>query len=158
MALGATDGVVEINVAQSSATSSLLPPSTILLDTFPGCHPTPGSEAVELHRLDDQVNLDGHNVLLQTDVQGAEREVLNGAPATLGTAVPLLSWNSRLSRSTTVSRFITEMLSFMADSGYELVALDPGFRSPVDGTHLSFDGVFHRHSARQPSPQSRLPD
>lgn len=80
VALGATDGVAELLVAQDTDSSSLLPATPRLTSEFAEAKAV-GHRPVPLRRLGsviDASSLDGR-CLLKLDVQGFELEVLRGA-------------------------------------------------------------------------------
>jgi len=85
MAIGDTDGDIDINVSDSTDLSSALDASDDLLRTLPKTHSTE-RVTVPLRRLDTVLPEwigDAKTIFLKIDTQGFERNVLNGAPETL---------------------------------------------------------------------------
>jgi FkbM family methyltransferase len=79
-ALGAVGGVLDLNVSESDDSSSLLAPTDLQLDAFPGTSCV-ASVPVKIRRLDDAVEAGriAEPFLLKIDVQGFELDVLRGA-------------------------------------------------------------------------------
>lgn len=143
-ALGRVAGHAAINVASQGDSSSLLP----LADAHRRAAPYVeyvGTQEIRVERLDDiagQYLADGERAFLKLDTQGFEREVLAGATETLMRCAGLqleLSFVPLYEGGP----LIDEMLSYVYDRGFRMVALDPGFTSP-DGPMLQADGVFFR--------------
>ncbi len=85
MAIGDSDGDIEINVSDSTDMSSALDASDDLLRTLPKTQSTE-RVTVPLRRLDTVLPEsigDARNIFLKIDTQGFERNVLNGATETL---------------------------------------------------------------------------
>src|SRR6201999_3589650 len=88
--VGDRGGEIEINLAQNSASSSVLP----MLDAHLAAAPHSryiGKEIVPLSRLDDllESTVGGRKIFLKLDVQGFEGYVLNGAEHILAKALAL---------------------------------------------------------------------
>jgi FkbM family methyltransferase len=146
MALGDRSGEVEINVAQNSASSSLLP----MLDAHLAAAPHSryiAREIVPLCRLDDVLGstVDGRKIFLKLDVQGFERSVLNGAERTLG-ASSALQLEMSLLPLYQGETLMPEMQQLLRSKGFVLWDLQPGFRDPVTGRLLQVDAVFAKQN------------
>jgi FkbM family methyltransferase len=162
MALGATTGQVEINIAANSFSSSILP----MLDSHLTAAPNSAylqKEKVPLRRLDDIVNellvdnldnldnLDGaqttsapsRHIFLKLDVQGYESQVLAGAAQLLRhtLAVQLEMSLLPLYEGETL---MPQMHAAMAAKGFDLWDLEPSFRDPNTGRLLQIDAIFTR--------------
>lgn len=147
-ALGDVAGPVEINIAGNSYSSSLLGMLPAHETSAPESRYI-GKERIEVKRLDDIFDtlVEGaRNIYLKVDTQGFERNVIDGARTKLpiiGTVqlelslVPLYAGEM----------LFPEMLSFMRDAGYRLVALEPGFSDHASGELLQADGIFRRIDA-----------
>jgi hypothetical protein len=88
-------------------------------------------------------DLDPERTLLKIDVQGYERDVLDGAvktlPAFLGvrtemSLVPLYEGQA----------LMPEIVELLARHGFELWHVEPGFTEPGTRRLLQLDGVFFR--------------
>lgn len=145
MALGETDGEVQINIAGNSASSSVLPMADLHRSAAPVSGYV-GNEAVPLRRLDtiDHPAIAGARaLLLKIDTQGYEMPVLRGATALLPKVKGI-----QLELSTAVlyegQTTYLEMIQWLHSQGYALWNLLPGFTDPQSGRMLQFDGVFFR--------------
>jgi FkbM family methyltransferase len=145
MAMGDHDGVVTINIAGNSASSSILD----MLDSHRHAAPYAsyvGSEEVPVRRLDSVQHpfLDeSTRPFLKIDTQGYESRVLKGATGLLkrvkGVQVELslcplydgqLLWR--------------DIIDLLEASGFELWSLFPEFLDPDTGRMLQCDGIFFR--------------
>jgi FkbM family methyltransferase len=145
VALGERDGQAELHVAGNSFSSSLREMLPLHREHAPESAYV-GSEVVPVRRLDALVAEHGWptaRAVLKVDVQGYERQVLEGAGALLErietvqlelSLVPLYSGEP----------LFAEMLAWMAAKGFALVALEPGFSEPRSGRLLQVDGIFRR--------------
>ncbi len=143
MALAASEGWAEINVAVKPSRSSLLEIDERHAESTPDSAYV-GKETVPTVRLDtlwDDVVRDADRVFLKIDVQGFEMEVLRGAEAVLDrlhgiqvelSLVPLYvgapAWR--------------EVVDWIAERGFELAGIEPAFVER--GRLLQVDGIFLR--------------
>jgi hypothetical protein len=148
MALGNANSEAVIRIAGNSTSSSLLP----MNDTHVRAAPTSaytGSEPVTVRRLDaidiPALRVDGR-ALLKIDTQGFEMQVLQGAESLLGrilgvqlelSLVPLYDGQADY----------RDLIAWLADRGYHMWNLIPGFVDQNSGRMLQFDGMFFRTSA-----------
>jgi FkbM family methyltransferase len=146
MALGATTGEAEINIAANSYSSSLLP----MLDSHLAAAPHSAylqKEKVPLRRLDDVVaaTAPGRYIFLKLDVQGYESQVLAGATQLLNhtLAVQLEMSLLPLYEGETL---MPQMHAAITAKGFDLWDLEPSFRDPVTGRLLQLDAIFIRPS------------
>ena len=138
-------GSLVVNVSANSVSSSVLPileRSTVAAPQtgYVGTESVPATtvaELVERHALDPAATL------LKIDVQGYELPVLRGAAATLDrlaavrtemSLVPLYEGQALL----------PEMIDFLAQHGFELWYVEPGWVEPGTRRLLQLDGVFFR--------------
>lgn len=144
-AVGSRCGVVDINVAGNSVSSSILP----MRDAHARAEPESryvGTERVPILRLDDfshpALQQPGPT-LLKIDTQGYEMEVLKGAERLLDridgvqlelSLAPLYDGQPRYQ----------SMLDTLARRGFLLWGLMPGFVEPHSGRLLQCDGLFLR--------------
>jgi FkbM family methyltransferase len=154
MALGATTGEVEINIAANSYSSSILP----MLDSHLAAAPNSAylqKEKVPLRRLDDiladlladhpadhlAATAPSRCVFLKLDVQGYESQVLAGAAQLLNytLAVQLEMSLLPLYQGETI---MPQMHAAMTTKGFDLWDLEPSFRDPKTGRLLQIDAIF----------------
>jgi FkbM family methyltransferase len=154
MALGATTGEIEINIAANSYSSSILP----MLDSHLAAAPNSAylqKEKVPLRRLDDLFadHLADHlaaiapsrHIFLKLDVQGYESQVLAGAKRLFNhtLAVQLEMSLLPLYEGETL---MPQMHAAMTAKGFDLWDLEPSFRDPATGRLLQVDAIFTRSS------------
>ena len=155
MALGATNGETEINIARNSYSSSILP----MLDTHLSAAPNSAylqKEKVPLRRLDDiladlATNTSGHTLFLKLDVQGYESQVLAGATHTLANTAALHLEMSLLPLYEGET-LMPQMHACLAAQGFDLWDLEPSFRDPASGRLLQVDAIFTRSASKLSSP------
>jgi FkbM family methyltransferase len=146
-AIGAMPGSVEIHVSGNSVSSSILD----MLPTHSEAEPQSiyvGTESVPVNRLDDLCSLTpADRVLLKIDVQGYERQVLDGAQRVLGSCRAVISEMSLvpLYDGQVLARDLWDLL---AAQGFETWSLEPGFRDPRTARMLQLDGVFVRSNEK----------
>lgn len=144
-AVSAEPGTLTMNVSGNSVSSSVLP----MLDRHASAAPSAqyvGHEEVPATTVDEIVTAQDfvpEKTLLKIDVQGYEKEVLNGAmkslPALCGlrtemSLVPLYDGQALL----------PEILDLLGRHGFELWFVEPGFTEPDTRRLLQLDGVFFR--------------
>lgn len=142
-AIGDSNGEIEINIANNSESSSILPMLEAHLDAAPRSAYI-GSEKVPIVKLNDiadQYINDYHNILLKIDTQGYEYQVLKGAEKILPklkgihlelSLVPLYEGQPSFDF----------MLAFLEDQGFALYSLSPGFWDYRTGRLLQVMGTF----------------
>jgi FkbM family methyltransferase len=142
-AIGAEAGSAEIHVSAANASSSILD----MLPSHSKAAPESiyvGTEKVPINRLDDlHAPSPADRVLLKIDVQGYERQVLEGATRILGSCRAVISEMSLVPLYE--GQVLAKELSHLLEAhGFEPWSLEPIFRDPVTGRLLQFDGVFVR--------------
>jgi FkbM family methyltransferase len=156
LALGDTPGTATLNVAANTASSSLRAMLPAHEEVGPSARMV-STEEVQVARLDDVggiAELPGPT-LLKLDVQGFEDAVLRGASETLRSA-GLLEIETSVRRLYDDQPLLTDMLINLREGGFDLIALEPGFYDPRDGTTLQFDAFFVPANGHEPgSPQRR---
>ncbi len=144
MALGAGNGVVEIERSAESDMSSILPQTRLLRRISPSSA-VRERVRVPLRRLDSLAEIDPawRRMFLKIDVQGYEPRVLEGAeglwPRILGVQlemalVPLYEGEQELCAA----------IAAMEARGFALHLLLPGYYERKLGRQLQVDGVFYR--------------
>ena len=146
MALGATTGEVEINIAANSYSSSILP----MLDSHLAAAPHSAylqKEKIPLRRLDDIVpaTAPGRYIFLKLDVQGYESQVLAGATHLLNHTLAVQLEMSLLPLYEGEA-LMPQMHAALTAKGFDLWDLEPSFRDPATGRLLQLDGIFIRSS------------
>lgn len=143
MAIGAEGGSINIHISENSASSSILDMLPRHLEAAPQSIYI-SSETVPVKRLDDLCALSlNDRALLKIDVQGYERQVVEGAPCVLGICHAVICEMS-LSPLYEGQLLARELWDLLAGHGFEPWSLEPGFRDPVTGRMLQFDGFFVR--------------
>lgn len=151
LALGDVDGTLPLNVSSNSWSSSLLPigerhmrsaPESAYVDT----------EEVRVARLDSvwaEIAGEAANPWLKLDVQGYELHVLRGAEQCISSVrgVQAELQLESLYEGDVDWRVIVDWL---ADRGFVVAGVEPGFADRATGRMLQFDGVFTR--AEPPAP------
>jgi FkbM family methyltransferase len=145
-ALAAKNGVVEINIAQNSYSSSILD----MLERHTAGAPESqyiGKETVTATQLDSfldsRPDVVGAVVALKMDTQGYEAEVLsglnkwNGCVDVILTEMPL----AKLYKGET--RFV-DLYRTIEDRGYRCISIEPAFIDPITYEVLQVDAIFER--------------
>lgn len=147
VALGATRGEVDFYEAGNSYSSSLLPMKQAHIDAAPGSAPTK-VHRVEVHRLDDilrgLLGAPDERVLLKIDVQGAERQVLDGALESLAGPVRIVQLEMSLVELYEGQPLAAEIDAWMQAHGFQLWDIVPGFRHPQTLQLMQYDGLYVR--------------
>jgi FkbM family methyltransferase len=145
VAIGDTDGTVEINVSGNLFSSSILP----MLDAHTAAANESAYVALEtvpISRLDAVAGPYLHDCaapFLKIDTQGFEKHVLDGARATLPRLRGVLSEVSLVPLYEGQPLWL-EMLARMKAQGFTLWRIQPGFTDPRDGRTLQVDAVWFR--------------
>jgi FkbM family methyltransferase len=142
-AIGAETGQVEIHISRNGVSSSVLDMLPSHSEAEPQSSYT-GTEIVPVRRLDDLCTIGAKDrAMLKIDVQGYERQVLEGAPRVLGGCCAVIVEMSLvpLYEGQVLAK---ELWDLLAGAGFEAWALEPGFRHPETGRMLQLDGIFVR--------------
>ena len=149
MALGDHDGTLLMHVAGNSASSSALP----MLDAHLRASPESayiGSEKVPVSKLDtvvEDLQVGGRNLFLKIDVQGFEPQVLEGATRLLD-RIQGVQLELSLAPLYEGQTLFLPLVDSLAEKGFDLWALIPGFSDNETGRMLQVDGIFFRPDAR----------
>ncbi len=142
-ALGRSAAELRLNLAANSVSSSLL----IMLPAHLAAAPasaTQGSEVVPVWPLDALVlPVAATRWLLKIDTQGFELQVLEGAQRTLSQCVGVQVELSLLPLYAGQPLF-DEVLKWLAQRGFALWSVLPGFVDERSGRMLQMDGLFFR--------------
>ena len=145
-AIGNQEGEIIINIAGNSYSSSALPMLDAHLESAPESAYS-GSETVKLSRLDtlakDYIKSETKSIFLKIDVQGLEKQVIEGATAIL----PLVK-GIKLELSLVPlyegQVLFKEMIDIIEKLSYELYGIEPGFTAEKTGRMLQMDGIFFK--------------
>jgi FkbM family methyltransferase len=145
-AIGNQEGEITINIAGNSQSSSVLPMLDAHLESAPESAYS-GSETVKLSRLDnianDYIKSETKSIFLKIDVQGLEKQVIEGATAIL----PLVK-GIKLELSLVPlyegQVLFKKMIDIIEKLGYELYGIEPGFTAEKTGRMLQMDGIFFK--------------
>ena len=142
LAASHSDGIVSL--AQADNFSSVLPATERLTGLFPDA-------AGELHATVQAVRLDrqaldlppGPRTLLKLDVQGYERQALEGAAGILP-SLGVIETELSLRLLYAGQALMDDIVAHLRERGFVLRALTPVLRDPRTGEYLQFDGLFTR--------------
>jgi FkbM family methyltransferase len=145
LALGECEGVLKINVAANSVSSSLLP----MLDRHIRAEPASryiGEEPIRCARLDEVaapfVKPDDV-IFIKLDVQGYERQVLAGAENLLS-RTRCVRMELSLTPLYRDQALYSEMIQWMESNRFVLWGFEPAFVDPNNGRMLQVDALFCR--------------
>jgi FkbM family methyltransferase len=144
-ALGSQEGEVEMRVAESSPSSSLLEATDDLLSIHPAAG-TLKSEAVVVKPLDSlfrELCPESAKVLLKIDTQGYEMEVLLGSQKSLP-AIEMIQVEMSFHPLYKGQPLFDELYSWICGQGFHLSCLYDDWWDPKTGDLMQVDGVFHR--------------
>jgi FkbM family methyltransferase len=145
LGLGAEPGAARLHLAGNSWSSSLRRMTDAHLSAAPESRGV-GEETVEMETLDrvwDRFVRPGERVWLKVDTQGHERDVLDGAAASLPRVRTLQLEMSPVELYEGEMLFV-EMYERVVRAGFACVHLEPGLVDPATERLLSLDGYFHR--------------
>ena len=147
LGLGSRDGDAEINISGNSQSSSFRE----ILDSHTDAAPQSayiGSETVRMARLDSIVDdyCDANDrVFLKLDVQGFEKDVLQGAAASMQRVVGLQA-EMAIKPLYDGETLYEDMVKYLDDLGYTMMTVAPVFADPRTGQVLQLEGTFYRQS------------
>lgn len=143
MAIGDSDGTIEINVSGRKTSSSILSITEAHVQAIP-ISVTVGKEEVKIAKLDslsDKLLKPNDRICLKIDVQGYEKYVLQGAKNVLKQTC-VIEVELSLAKMYEGGMLMNEMLEYLSGLGFELVSLEPVFMDPQTGAMLQADGIF----------------
>lgn len=148
-AVGAAPGKATLHVAGNSVSSSLREMTAAHLDAA-AYSKYVGTEEVCVVTLNDLVaeyaGSSDAGVFVKLDVQGHERDVLEGAGSRLDT-IGGVQLELSLVELYAGQALMQDQIKFLADHGLSLWSLDRGFMDGRTGRLLQCDGTFVRESA-----------
>ncbi|CAM1345189.1 FkbM family methyltransferase [Tenacibaculum amylolyticum] len=144
-ALGSAKEEVEINVSQNTFSSSIL-------DILPShVNSAPASkyikkEKISVEKLDDvfeKFYKEQDNILLKIDVQGFEKQVLEGAIKSLDN-IKGIQVEMSVEELYKGEMLFNEMVNYLHSFGFTLHSLENGFYNEETGKLLQVDGIFFK--------------
>lgn len=141
-AAGAIKSKAILNVSVDSVCSSLLSPSQTLLDAIPTAR-TIGSIEVDVITLDELHYPPSRSSWLKLDVQGFERQALDGA-ANILSKVRVLELELGLKPSYQDSYTLENAIPRLGEMGFSLVSLGRGVSDPKSGQLIDVDILLER--------------
>lgn len=145
MALGCSEGSIDLNVSRNSVSSSLLKVGERHLAAAPESR-IRSIERVPIRRLDDVVGKVPGPVWLKIDAQGYELEVLRGADKTMRRSV-ILQLEVSLVPLYEGQASLLQVLEFLAED-YVVIDILEGFRSRASQELLQCDVLAVRKTTR----------
>jgi FkbM family methyltransferase len=145
VALGSRAGRTRLNVAGNWLSSSLLPMNPRHRLAAPRSAYV-GMQEVEISTLDNlstRFLRADDRAYLKLDVQGSELDVLEGAERTLR-QVEVLDVELSVLPLYDGAPLLSEVVAYLDDRRFRLVAIEPGFRHPETNAILQLEGLFAR--------------
>lgn len=155
MALGSEEGVIAVKVAVYSGLSSVLNPTESHLRSY-SPSATVASENVPYHRLDGLAQTyigDNSGALLKIDVQGFEKQVLQGAEGLLK-HLQAVYLEVSVEPMYDGQALAGEVLGYLQGKGYEIWHASPGWSNPLTGRTLQYDVLLANTGARAAGARS----
>lgn len=149
-AIGDKPATIIMNISQNSFSSSILTPTDASLKSEPSIK-TIDREPVIVKTLDgfwDKMGLENHKVWLKIDTQGFEHNVIQGAlkvlPQVMGIEMEMC-----LQPSYEGATPLKALAPIMAELGFELVVVSPGFWDKTNAIVWEVETVLLNKSALQ---------
>lgn len=144
-AVGSEEGAVTVNISKNSYSSSILDVVDSAVEIAPDIAYV-GSVEVPLCRIDitarDFLN-SAKATFMKIDVQGFEKEVLDGAEGILS-KITGMQIEMSLAPIYKNAMAYDEIISLLKGMGYDLHAIIPGFTDTRSGRMMQMDGLFFR--------------
>lgn len=141
-AVGPLHGKATLNVSADSVCSSLLLPSETLLNAIPTAKVIQ-TITVDVIPLDDLVYSEQHAMWLKLDVQGFERQALEGASGLLK-RVKVLELELGLKPSYEQSYTLEDAIPDLRAMGFSVVSIGRGVSDPKTGQLIDADILLER--------------
>jgi FkbM family methyltransferase len=144
-AIGDSDKENRINISENSYSSSLLEMLPSHLKSSPESKYI-GHEEIVVKRIDSifsDICKSVNGIYMKIDTQGFEKNVINGAEASLG-QIDTIQMEMSLVSLYKGELLFPEMCLLMESKGYTLISIEPGFTDQNSGQLLQVDGIFHR--------------
>lgn len=147
-ALGAGEGKIVLNISKNSVSSSFLDVEQSIAEFEPGVVCTDKQE-VDVKDLDSLFNKHfraGLKALLKIDVQGYEKQVLDGATKSLDN-ISALQVEMSIVHHYSGEKLFCEMIELLKNRGFSLFDFEKVFSHPVTHRLIQIDGLFTRHAS-----------
>ena len=144
-ALGDENVTSLINVSGNSVSSSILNMLPSHLNSAPESKYV-DKEKIQIKKLDsifDSFCGVGNKVMMKIDVQGFEKNVLDGADESLNNIEIIQLEMSIVPLYENETTFI-DMINYLDDKGFKLFSLENGYFDPHTGKLLQVDGIFEK--------------
>ena len=147
LALGATDGEATINISSNSQSSSIrdILPLHVEAAQHSRCV---GAEKIKVARLDsiiDRYCTPDDRCFLKMDVQGFEKNVLDGAMKSLDRIIGIQA-EMAVTPLYEGETLFPDMVQFLNDHGYCLMSMNRVFVDQRTGQTLQLEGIFYQES------------
>lgn len=145
LAIGDTDGEIELNVAGNSGSSSILPMDDAHLAAAPESRYI-GKEKAPIAKLStvfDRYCRPSDRVFLKVDTQGYEMHVLRGAEQVLP-RIAMIQLEISLQVMYAGEQLLPDMCAALYRWGYVMVSVEPTFCHPTTKEMLQVDAIFRR--------------
>lgn len=145
IALGDSIGETTINVSEHITSSSILHISDRHTTACPSSN-TVGTEKINVSTVDslrEKYFRSDDRILMKIDVQGYEKHVLDGARLSLEQTC-VIEIELSLVEMYECGPLLKDMLVFLEQLGFTLVAINPVFSDPATGYMLQVDGILTR--------------
>ena len=142
-AVGASTGMIQVNVSANSYSSSVLPVTEASTRAAPKSRTVRCEEAplTTVQQLVATHHIKPRQTLLKIDTQGYEAAVLDGAGDTL-TEFAAVQLEMSLVELYKGQALFYELDARLRNSGFVLFSLEPGFADPTTGRMLQCDGLY----------------
>jgi len=145
-ALGNKNQEVSINISKNSYSSSIMNIKQNHIESAPESKYI-SKETISVKKLDSIYNTLTTNtdiVFLKIDVQGFEKNVLDGAADSLS-KIKGIQLEMALTELYEGETLFEKMVIFLNEKGFRLYSLENGFYNPLTGQLLQVDGIFFKN-------------
>ncbi|WP_169315739.1 FkbM family methyltransferase [Haliscomenobacter hydrossis] len=142
-ALGDEDVKSVINISDNSYSSSILNILPTHLDSAPQSKYI-AKEEIEIKKIDtifDSFCNNGDNVMVKIDTQGYEKNVIDGATASLD-KIKVIQLEMSILPLYENEMLYMDMINYLDKQGFQLFSLENGFSDENTGQLLQVDGIF----------------
>jgi len=146
IAIGNEDGEIEINVANNSFSSSILPMLEKHIENAPGSDYI-GKETVTINKLDTLIpgfltTID--RIFMKIDTQGYEKNVLEGIKNNIDKIIGI-ELEMSLTKLYESNFLFQDVIDYMQSNGFTLYGIEEEFTAPKTGQLLQANGIFFRN-------------